>query len=177
MEELNYSQDVQIDPSAIDVEWMRQPNLVMLYSMALAEARQEMDEAKEALDLEQAKTDLSIRDNLERFLKKHKFDEHTKQTETVIAKIILLEMNDENTNVNRANTRYKEAKNNYDVIKAALSAIDTKKAALENLAKLAAMEYFAVPKVPRDLSEEWKKVATKKTIRKTINGKGTRRRK
>ena len=141
--DLNYEQDVSIDETALDVEWLQQANLMYKYARYQAETKKAMDEAKERLDFIRAKLEMDIRANPENY-------GLSKVTESAIASTILLQ-----PEYQEASKKYIEAKYENDVAVAAVRAIDQKKTALENLVKLLSVSYFAGPSAPRDLSLEW----------------------
>ena len=141
--ELHYEQDVSIDETALDVEWLQQSNLMYKYSRYQAETKKAMDEAKERLDFIRAKVEMDIRANPENY-------GLSKVTESAIASTILLQ-----PEYQEASKKYIEAKYENDVATAAVRAIDQKKTALENLVKLLSVSYFAGPSAPRDLSLKW----------------------
>lgn len=141
--ELNYEEDIQIDEHALDVEWLRQANLMYKYAKHQAQTKKEMDEAKERLDVGRAKIEMEIRNNPEAY-------GLSKVTEGAIQSAILLQ-----PEYQKLVQEYNDAKYENDVAVAAVRAIDQKKTALENLVKLLGASYFAGPVVPRDLSQEW----------------------
>ena len=141
--DLNYEQDVSIDETALDVEWLQQANLMYKYARYQAETKKAMDEAKERLDFIRAKLEMDIRANPENY-------GLSKVTESAIASTILLQ-----PEYQESSKKYIEAKYENDVAAAAVRAIDQKKTALENLVKLLNVSYFAGPSAPRDLSLEW----------------------
>lgn len=141
--DLNYEQDVSIDETALDVEWLQQANLMYKYVRYHAETKKAMDEAKERLDFVKAKLEMDIRANPEDY-------GLSKVTESAIASTILLQ-----PEYQEASKKYIEAKYENDVATAAVRAIDQKKTALENLVKLLSVSYFAGPSAPRDLSLKW----------------------
>ena len=141
--DLNYERDVSIDETALDVEWLQQPNLMYKYAKYQAETKKAMDEAKERLDFIKAKLEMDIRANPENY-------GLSKVTESAIASTILLQ-----PEYQEVSKKYIEAKYENDVAVAAVRAIDQKKTALENLVKLLNVSYFAGPSAPRDLSLEW----------------------
>ena len=51
MEQLNYEKDMYIDDSALDVEWLEQPNLMFKYAQYASNTRMRMDLAKQALEV------------------------------------------------------------------------------------------------------------------------------
>lgn len=141
--DLNYEQDVSIDETALDVEWLQQADLMYKYARYQAGTKKVMDEAKERLDFIKAKLEMDIRANPENY-------GLSKVTESAIASTILLQ-----PEYQEASKKYIEAKYENDVAVAAVRAIDQKKTALENLVKLLSVSYFAGPSAPRDLSLEW----------------------
>jgi hypothetical protein len=139
---MNYENDIKIDESSLDVEWLDQPSLMMKYARHAAQCRLEMDKAKEALELVKAELDKEIRTFPDRF-------GIEKITDKVVENTIPMQPD------------YKEAINNFikarfesDVAYGAVKAMETRKDALENLGRLMGLQYFAGPKMPRDLYEE-----------------------
>ena len=141
--ELHYEQDVSSDETALDVEWLQQPNLMYKYAKHQAETKKAMEEAKERLDFLKAKLEMDIRANPGDY-------GLSKVTESAIASTVLLQ-----PEYQEASKKYVEARYENDVAAAAVRAIDQKKTALENLVKLLSVSYFAGPSAPRDLSLEW----------------------
>ena len=148
--DLNYEQDVSIDETALDVEWLQQANLMYKYARYQAETKKAMDEAKERLDFIKAKLEMDIRANPENY-------GLSKVTESAVASTILLQ-----PEYQEASKKYIEARYENDVAAAAVKAIDQKKTALANLVKLLSVSYFAGPSAPRDLSLEWNERIKKK---------------
>lgn len=139
---MNYEDDIKIDESSLDVEWLDQPSLMMKYARHAAQCRLEMDKAKEALELVKAELDKEIRTFPDRF-------GIEKITDKVVENTIPMQPD------------YKEAINNFikarfesDVAYGAVKAMETRKDALENLGRLMGLQYFAGPRMPRDLHEE-----------------------
>ena len=61
MDELNYEKDTSIDEAALDVEWLRQPRLMVSYGKHAAKCKLEVDRAKEDVDIIKAQLDRDIR--------------------------------------------------------------------------------------------------------------------
>lgn len=156
MKEVNYLVDIEIDPTALDVEWIEQPTLAFRYAKLSAEMKQIMDLAKEELDLVKADLDQAIRSDPQGF-------GVAKITESVVSNAILTQ--DE---YKEANNRYIEARYDFNIANAAVEAINQKKNALENLVKLNGQAYFASPSVPRDLSKEWEEKQRAKKMNEKI---------
>lgn len=139
---MDYETDIVIDESALDVEWLEQPRLFLRYCRKEHEARRDMDYAKERLDLVKAKLDKKMRADPDRY-------QIERISEGAIMNTILLQPEYE-----EAAKKHIEAKYEYGIAIAAVRAFDQRKTALENLARLHGQQYFAGPRVPRDITEE-----------------------
>jgi glycine betaine/choline ABC-type transport system substrate-binding protein len=147
---INYENEIRIDETALDVEWLEQPRLFMKYARNAAQARKRVDEAKEALDVAKAELDKKIRSNP----KKYGVE---KITENAISNLIIKQ-----DTYKEAMQEFSDARYEADIAQSAVSAFNQRKEALENLVKLFGMQYFSGPRVPRDLSQEYKKKETQK---------------
>jgi hypothetical protein len=139
---MNYEQDIEIDETALDVEWLNQPGLMMKYARHSAQMRRELDEAKQNLDITKAEVDKDIREHPD----KYKLE---KITEGAIFSTILTAKKYQDTNA-----EYLAAKYESDLAQGAVNAFEQRKSALENLVKLNGQQYFAGPRVPHDISWE-----------------------
>jgi len=147
MEEMNYEEDIRIDPEMLEYEWIDQPNRMLRYCTILANASRKLDLAKENLDIVKAELDRDVRSDPE------KYGITTKITEDLIKNTIILQ-----GDYVAANHAVIEGKFYEDMAKSAVRAFDQRKDALENLVKLLGQSYFAGPKIPHDLSKtSWKK--------------------
>jgi hypothetical protein len=140
---MNYEQDMKISPSDLDTEWLAQPSLMFKYANICATAEKKKDEAKEQLDFVKAEIDQEIR------LDPGKFG-----LEKIVEKAV------ENTILSQgryktASEEFIQAKYEWNVAKGAVDAVEQRKTALENLVRLHGQNYFAGPKIPRDLASEW----------------------
>lgn len=140
----DFERDIRIDPTALDVEWVEQPKLLFRYSELLADARYETDRAKEALDVIKAEVDADIRANPVKFT-----GEDKKPTEGAILQLIVTD-----ERVRKAERDFAQAKREQGLLQAAVSAVETRKYALENLVRLIGQRYFSSPLEPRDLEHE-----------------------
>ena len=140
--DLNYEEDDSIDPTALDVEWLEQPELMRKYAVHAAEMEKLRDAAKERLDVGKARIEMEIRNDPKKFGLE-------KVTEGSVQSTILLQ--DEYRQLVQ---EYNNSKYEYGVAVAAVRAVDQRKTALENLVKLLTTSYFAGPKAPRDLYQE-----------------------
>ena len=140
---MDYEKDVAIDPDALDVEWLRQAGLMLQYGKYAAQAKLELDAAKEKLEVVKAELAQAIRADPGKF-------GLAKVTEGAVTEEILTQKSHE-----EASGIYLAAKYEADMALYAVRAIEQKKTALENLVRLHGQMYFAGPTVPRDLSKEW----------------------
>jgi len=137
---MNYEKDVNIDETALDVEWLEQPNLMLKYTRNEADALKQVDLIKEKLGYIKSELDKQIREDPEKF-------GIAKITETVILNTI--QMQDEYKDVME---ELIEAQYECNIAKGATKAVQQRKDALQSLVTLYGQNYFAGPKVPRDLS-------------------------
>lgn len=140
---MNYEHDIEIDDSALDIECLDQPKLMLRYGRNEAQMEKEADQAKEQLDLTRADLDLDIRTNPE----KYKID--VKITEAVINNTVM-----QQPMYKEANEKYLNAKYEHRVARNAVRAFEERKDMLEGLIRLHGQQYFAGPKIPRDLHDE-----------------------
>ena len=143
MDELDYANDVQIDPDALDTEWLVQPDLMRRYTTYAAQAKRAMDDAKERLDIVRAQLEMLIRNDPRQFGLE-------KVTEGAITSAVTLQ-----SEYQQASKALVDARYEFEMAQAAVRALDTKKASLENLVKLLGMSYFAGPKAPHDLTQDY----------------------
>ena len=147
-EEINYEEEIRIDPEMLDFEWIEQPNKMMKYCSIYARASRDVDLAKETLDIVRAELNRDMRAHPE------KFGINVKITEDVIKNNIILQ-----SDYIAANHALIEKKYFEEMARSAVRAFDQRKDALENLARLHGQSYFAGPKVPHDLTgyNRWRK--------------------
>ena len=140
-----YEKDIEIIPDELDVAWIEQPTLMFRYASKVAEASKVWDNAKERLSIVRADLDKQIRD----FPEKYGIE---KITETVVSNTILKQSEYQQANQDVIDTQY-----DFNIARAAVTALENKKVALENLVKLYGQQYFAGPNLPRDINKEWEK--------------------
>jgi len=162
---LDFDRDLRIDETALDVECLEQPSLMMAYAQEAAEARMEMDTAKESLDVIEAQVDSEVRDCPEDFGLK-------KITESAIKSAVVLD-----ERVQAAKKRLTQAKLDYGMTTAASVAMDARKKMLEMLIQLHGQQYFAGPKTPRNLMKEAKKRFASKSSNEKVKKAMDRRKK
>ena len=160
---MNYETDIRIDETALDVEWLEQPRLMIKYAQHSAEMARRVEIAKTKLDLIKAQLDKDIRTDPEKF-------GIGKITESVVQNTIILDTNYQETEAALIDAKYE-----YDIARNAVYAINARKDSLENLVRLHGMQYFAGPQVPRDLSKEYQNRTRQKQVDAGIAQKMKRR--
>lgn len=144
---------LDIDQYNLDREWIGQPKLYGHWARKAADARLKMDEAKANLELVQAELDLEVRSNPEKF-------DVAKVTENTVKAAIL-----QDVRYVGALRKTNEARHDYEVACAAVSALDHRKKALEKLVELHLASYYAEPRAPRGRKEEVEEM-TKQRVRR-----------
>ena len=143
--ELDYEKDMEIDPDALDTEWLAQPALSLRYGRHLIELQEEEQRA-----VEKKKT---IRSEL--------IQEVSEDPNLCCGK--------DKPNAADIEAFYRTSKSYKEAVAAQNKIINevayamlakneicyTRKAALEHLVILHGQQYFAGPRVPRDISKEW----------------------
>ena len=154
---MNYEDDIRIDETALDVEWLEQPRLMLKYARYAAECKKRLDLAKEHLDLISAQIDRDIRTNPSNY-------DLVKPTDTSIKALILLEEDYQDAFKKLTNAKFE-----VDLAMNAVFAFNARKDALQNLVVLHGQRYFAGPKVPRDLT--WEKAKHEDKVNAGISEK------
>jgi hypothetical protein len=143
---LDYQQDVQIDETALDVEWLEQAELSMRYGRHYALCKKRLTEADEKVKVVRAELIKRANSDPEKYCHKDKpnaadIEAYYRMHPKHIA----------------AKEEWVKAQYDLDIAEIAKNEISfTRKAALEHLVKLFLGSYFAGPKVPRDLIKEMK---------------------
>lgn len=161
---MDYKDDITIDETALDVEWLDQPSKMVKYGQAAAQAKMEAELVKERLDVLKAQLDRDIRAGPEAF-------GIAKITESAVTATITTHPDYQAATQELIAAQYELA-----MAQVAVRAIDARRSALENLVRLHGQQYFAGPSVPRDLSKEWEKQQKAKRSNVAVAG-GMRRKK
>lgn len=142
---MNYLNDIRIDESALDIEWLSQAELAVKYGRYWSKCKEELIRAEEDIKVVRAELialansdpDKHLGDgvkptapNVESFYRNHK--RHKAAKERWI----------------KAMTECNDA----EIVKNEIAF--TRKAALEALVQLHGQQYFAGPKMPRDIRKE-----------------------
>jgi len=125
---------LQIDPDRLDIEWLGQPLKLYEYSVLLAEAKLDLDNAKNTFDVLEAELELEIRSNPEKY-------SLVKETEKEITLVLRNQVPYQN-----AQRMLAKKKHAVDILWAAVNALDHRKKALESLVSLHGQQYFAAPR-------------------------------
>ena len=124
----------EIDKYRLDVEWQKQPKLFYEYSLKLAEAQRQADEAANALKAVEASVASAIRRDPGKF-------KLEKVTESAIKENVPLQPDYIN-----AIERVNETKHAVGILVATVRALEHKKRALEKLVDLHGQNYFSEPR-------------------------------
>ena len=162
---MNYEKDIEIDPDALDICWLDQPNIMRKYTGHSALMQKKVDEAKEKLELIKAELDKKIRSNPAKY-------ELTKVVDATVAATIIIQ-----PKYQEASTDYIEAKFELNIAKGAVDAVEHRKSALENMVKLFGQTYFAGPNMPRNINKEWEEHQKQKNADATVGLKMKRKEK
>ena len=157
-----YEQDLFIDDTSLDIEWLEQPSKMLKYTTIQAKAKKEVDRLNEKLAVCKAKLDKEIRDDPDKF-------DLPKVTEPLIFSTIVVQKK-----YRAIVAELIEAKYEKEMAVGAVSSMDHKKIALENLSRLVGINYFAGPRTPRDLPKEVSKRQAQDRSDSTIKIKGSK---
>jgi hypothetical protein len=124
-----------VDPTRLDQEWVEQPKLYFRYARKVAELQGAVEQAKAAIDVVEAECSSRVRANPERF-------KVAKVTDKAVSERVY-----QMAEYQEAVLEYQRLRKALDVYKAAVTALDHRKRALENLVKLWLGEYYSNPRV------------------------------
>jgi hypothetical protein len=148
--------DVTPDPDQLDRNWIDQPRLRLHYGRELADARRDLAQAKADLEVTEAELDLAIRaDPKEYGLEK--------VTETAVKATVLMQ-----PVFKGSQKKLLRCQHSVDVMQAAVSAIDHKKSALEELVRLRLADYYSECRAPEGAKEPMEEM-TKAAVRRRGN--------
>ena len=158
---MNYEEDIRIDETALDIEWLEQPALMLKYARHAAEMLRAHDRKKEKLSVMEAQIDLAIRENPKEYGLEKIVEAAVKNV--IIQQDQYIELKEE----------LLEASYELKMAEKAVQAFSQRKDALENLVRLHGQQYFAGPKVPRDLV--WEREEKQKQADKAVGSAMKRR--
>lgn len=134
----DYESLVDLDESALDREWLRQPKLYMTFALQLAQAKLEHVTAKANLDVVRAEMELKVRDTPTDY-------DINKVTEAVISAVV-----ETQPKVKRAVHELNIARHRVDVLEAIVNTLEHRKRTLENLVTLHGQNYFSTPRASKE---------------------------
>jgi len=140
----NIKEDAAINPSELDVAWLEQANLVAKYGKALARAEMEVNECDERV--KSTRSRLVIEANEDPSV----LGDGVKATAQTVEAFY---RND--SEYQKQKGRKINAESVAERLRSAINVLYHRRSALENLVRLHGSEYFAGPRVPRDLVSEW----------------------
>ncbi len=159
MKQVNYEKDLRIDETALDVECLAQPRLTRLYGDTVAFHEKLLTKKREELDVYKAELTAKIHKNPDKY-------GIEKITVAVVESAILQDKDYQDLN-NQVIEQAYELK----MAQSAQRGIQDKKSMLELLIKLLALDYFAAPTMPRNLTNEWAKKSADKSANASIGAK------
>ena len=154
-EKNDYMEDVKVDPEQLDVMWLNQASLYVHYATIAVNARDVRDRAKQKRDVTRAEVEKDCRAHPEKYGVE-------KVTEAAIASAV-----NSDKDLATCIDEYQNACLEADLSQVAVSGMEQRKSALENLVRLHAASYFAGPQEPRDLP-----AAQREFIQKSHSEKG-----
>lgn len=140
----------RVDADRLDRECIKHPNEVYRYGIALADAKQKLEEASQAYEILKAKLDQQIRDKPQKY-------KLVKITEAGVAAARRASPEHQ-----AAKEEVSKAQHEVDVLFAAVNALSHKRDMLTNLIALRKMDYFSEPLVEKEDVEEIKKDAARR---------------
>jgi hypothetical protein len=141
--ELNYKEDVKIDPTSLELEWLDQAELAVKYGKAWSELRKKVALLDEEIKVVRSRLIRKAWENPQECLGQSKGSIQTVEAYYRTHKKHM-----------KLKQQFIEAQEELDLVEVAKNEIAfTRKSALENLVKLYASDYFAGPNVPRNLDE------------------------
>ena len=143
MTEPDFERDMEINPDALDVEWLAQPELYCRYANAASEAEAVAKRASEHKKTTEANLTHLVNAEPDRL-------QGAKPTVANVQSYIQL-----HPDYGAAMTILIEAEHDAARLRNGMFAMNQRKDALENLVRLCLGQYFAGPVSPRDLKKEW----------------------
>lgn len=163
---LNYREDIKIDPTSLELEWIDQAELAVTYGKVWSETRKKVALLDEKIKVLRSKLIRKAWENPQECLGQPKGSIQTVEAYYRTHK-----------KHQKLKQEWIEAQEELDLVEVAKNEVAfTRKSALENLVKLYASDYFAGPNVPRNLEEvknNWDKVKGKQRSEERLNATKT----
>lgn len=141
-EKMDYENEINIDESALDLECLEQPRLMLKYGSLYAKMNKLLELAKDHKETVRARLSRDIRANPTNFGLE-------KITDAAVEATI-----QSHRDYQQASEEYIEARYNAQLINAVVESFEHRKSMLELLVKLNGQNYFSAPQTPRNLHEE-----------------------
>jgi hypothetical protein len=165
MAEFNYEKDIRISEGDLDIEWLEQAELAIKYGRIWANAQKKLTLAEENIKVIRAELIAEANESPKKYCKKEK--PNAADIEAYYR-----------THPDHVQAKKEWVEAQYECNMAAVAKNEfsfTRKAALENLVQLHGQNYFAGPKIPRNLSNEREeKAAKQRKVMSSINSTLTR---
>lgn len=145
---------VQIDEHKLDREAVRLPTDFIRWAYETAERRRDLDEAKAALEVTQARIGKQVRDTPAKFGLE-------KCTEGALDNVLAT-----HEEVRAAQKAVAEANHNHNLAQAVVSALEVKKRSIQNLVELHGMGYFGTPRLSESGKEAMRKQHAQRMARR-----------
>lgn len=157
--DFDFEQDASIDEDALDVEWIRLPQIYSRYAKLLAEAETKVNLLDEMVKVRRSSLILRAMEV------PNVLGADVKPT----AQAIEAYYRTHSTHI-ELKQQWMEATRVASMCRNAIFSMQLKKVALENLVRLCLGEYFAAPSIPRDLSTaiEKRRTENKRDVRRRI---------
>lgn len=153
----DFEGDLKIDPNALDIACLRQPETFYKWAQRSIEARGKADRLKLRQEVLEAELELKCRKDPESFGLE-------KVTEGAITSAVTV-----HPDLIKAKKKHLAARDDAAMLHEAAQAMEMKKRMLELLVTLHGQSYFAGPSTPRDLAKVW--AAQNKDSEARVNGK------
>lgn len=144
------------DANRLEEEWVEQSGLVWTWGKKLAKARKRVEDKKAQLELVEAELELAIRNKPSSF-------GLDRLREASIKKTVVIQ-----PEYKRAKKSLSRAKFKVGLTEAYVNGLEHKKASLEALLKIEARDWWAEPRVPKELKEHMGDTRKRSTRRKAI---------
>lgn len=167
-QEVDYERDKAIDVANLHTEWLRQPELVGKYNRLEAQAQREVEHVQRKINIckatlaeARARLEIKIRKDPEIYDPPLNKKGELSTTEAWFNSVLLLEQKKDNDCIeaiealDKAQEALIEVNYKVGIYHAATKAMADKKVALENAVLLWTRNYFAVPNLPRPVTEEY----------------------
>jgi len=138
-----FESDKVIDPSRLDYECVRQPEVFFKYAQKAIKAAENADKAKLRMDVIKGTLEIDCRQHPDKYGLVKSTDNGVNSAVTIHPKY------------QKALSEYLEARRELKLMDAAVNAMEQKKRMLEVLVTLHGQQYFAGASVPRDLVSDY----------------------